>query len=737
MNVIDYIREFKQLKIHTNVKEAEEHTISRFVGGLNTFIANQVEMQLLWTFEMLPMKGQSSMLPKHDEAVSKAFKGKEKPALTLKEVEDLQGIFETEEGPTYDESDNEEFVDANMGEFLMIQRVMNSAETVEDKSQRENIFHSRCTVKGKVCNLIVDGGSCANAASAHMVKKLELNEITYDVIPMDACHLLCFVDLVYINGKKITLTSLKPSEIPRADPIAKNDKTLFMTQAEVDTELKGGTGAYLLLLVEREELIQHDAVPDRVKPLLSEFADVFPTKLPVGLPLIRGIKYQIDLVPRYFLPNKVSYRCSPHKAKELGKQVNELVAKGYVRTSMSACSVPPLLVLKKDGSMRMCVDIRAINNITIKYRYPIPRLDDMLDELHGSCIFSKFDLRSGYHQIRMKEGDQWKRAFKIKGGYLSGWCSGQFVVVYFVDIIVYSRTEEEHLDQLRKVFELLRQYQLYGKLEKCDFLEMLVRDVEQDGFLFKGNRLCILKYSIREFLVREAHRGGLAGYFGINKRLKILNEHFYWPCMDKDVKAGFYAPLSIPKQPWEDLSMDFIVDFPRTQRRKISIMVIVDKISKMAHFIACNKTNDATIVATLFFKEIFHLQVGPKTIESVEAEAKTKEMKKLHKPVETKIEKANQQYKAKANQYRSSPLLYLLEDDNLENLRSSSFSVGNDDAGDLGNVTSNTTSNTTCTSSKSITPESGQEMAMLPSLIYHLSVFGAGLRGSGLPYSSP
>jgi hypothetical protein len=174
-------------------------------------------------------------------------------------------------------------------------------------------------------------------------------------------------------------------------------------------EVRNTTTPFFVLLHKEVLLSTNDLpswLPSVVLDLLQDFKDVFPDEIPAGLPPLHGIEHQIDLVLGASLPNRPAYRTNPEEAKEIQRQVKELLDKGYVCESLSPCVVPVLLVPKKDVSWRMCVDCRAINAITVRYHHPIPRLDDMLDELSGSIIFTKIDLRSGYHQIRMKLGDE-------------------------------------------------------------------------------------------------------------------------------------------------------------------------------------------------------------------------------------------------------------------------------------------------------------------------------------------
>ena len=228
--------------------------------------------------------------------------------------------------------------------------------------------------------------------------------------------------------------------------------------------------------------------------VLKEFRDVFPTELPEGLPPKRDIDHKIELVPGSAPTNRPTYRMSPTELDELKKQLDELVKAGFIRPSKSPFGAPILFVKKKDGTMRMCIDYRALNGITIKNSYPLPRIDELFDRLHGAKVFSKIDLRSGYHQIRIADEDIPKTAFRSRYGHFEflvlpfGLTNApatfmhlmhsifqpfldKFVLVFLDDILIYSRDVNEHKEHVRQVLTLLRDNKLYAKESKCELFK--------------------------------------------------------------------------------------------------------------------------------------------------------------------------------------------------------------------------------------------------------------------------
>jgi hypothetical protein len=237
-----------------------------------------------------------------------------------------------------------------------------------------------------------------------------------------------------------------------------------------------------------------DDLPEEVQELLENFANIVVDELPNSLPPIRSINHHIYLIPGKRLPNKEAYRLTPQENQEVNNQVQDLLDKGLVRERLSPCSVPIVLSPNKDGGWRMCTNSRDINKITIRYRFPLPRMDDLMDCLSGKKFFYKIDLKSGYHQIRMREGDEWKTTFKTNEG-LYEWLVmpfgltnspgtfmilmneilkdfiGKVVVVYLDDILVFSKTKEEHLRHLTLVMRRLQQEKLLIKLKKSSFMK--------------------------------------------------------------------------------------------------------------------------------------------------------------------------------------------------------------------------------------------------------------------------
>jgi hypothetical protein len=241
----------------------------------------------------------------------------------------------------------------------------------------------------------------------------------------------------------------------------------------------------------RVKLNQLDVGQGSMVPVVNEFLDVFPEEL-LSMPPNRDIELMIDLMPDTAPIYKNPYRMATPQLVELKEHIKELLETGYSRPSSSSWGAPVIFVLKKDGTQRLCMDYRALNEVTVKNKYPLPRIDDLFDQLWGACVLSKIDLRSGYHQLKIREYDILKTSFISRYGQYECMVMSfgltnalayfiylmnnvfmeyldKFFVVFIDDILVYSKSEEEHEEHLRLVLQKLWDHSLYAKLSKCEF----------------------------------------------------------------------------------------------------------------------------------------------------------------------------------------------------------------------------------------------------------------------------
>nr|GEZ89594.1 putative reverse transcriptase domain-containing protein [Tanacetum cinerariifolium] len=298
-------------------------------------------------------------------------------------------------------------------------------------------------------------------------------------------------------------------------------------------------------------------------PVVQEFLEVFHEDLP-GIPPTRQVEFQIDLVPGAAPVARAPYRLAPSEMKELSDQLQELSDKGFVRPSSSPWGAPVLFFKKKDGSFWMCIDYKELNKLTVKNRYPLPRIDDLFDQLQGSSIYSKIDLRSGYHQLRVREEYIPKIAFRTRYGHyefqvmpfgltnapavfmylMNRVCKpylDNFVIVFIDDILIYSKSKKEHEGHLRQILNLLNKEELYAKFSKYEFwismVQFLGHVIDCRGIYVDLAKIEPIKdwaspktlTEIRQFL-------GLAGYYrrfieGFSKIAKSMTK-----LTQKDVK---------------------------------------------------------------------------------------------------------------------------------------------------------------------------------------------------------
>ncbi|GJX92575.1 putative reverse transcriptase domain-containing protein [Tanacetum coccineum] len=288
--------------------------------------------------------------------------------------------------------------------------------------------------------------------------------------------------------------------------------------------------------------------------VVRDFPEVFPDDLS-GLPPIREIEFQIELIPRATPVAKSPYRLAPSEMEELSGQLKELQDKGFIRPSLSPWGALVLFVKKKDGSFRMCIDYRELNKLTVKNRYPLPRIDDLFDQLQGSQFFSKIDLRSGYHQLRVYEDDIPKTAFRTRYGHF------EFTIKLFSDydyeiryhpgkenLVADALSRKERVKPKRVgAMNMILQSSIKDRIltaqkEAVDEFVVLQKGLDEmiehrsDRTLYYLDQIWVpLKGEVRTLIMDEAHKSKYFVHPGADKMYYDLRDRYWWPGMKKDI----------------------------------------------------------------------------------------------------------------------------------------------------------------------------------------------------------
>nr|GEW05679.1 putative reverse transcriptase domain-containing protein [Tanacetum cinerariifolium] len=323
----------------------------------------------------------------------------------------------------------------------------------------------------------------------------------------------------------------------------------------------------------------------------------------------------IDLIPKAAPIAQAPYRLAPSEIKELSEQLQKLSKKGFIRPSSSPWGALIVFIKKKDGSFRMCMDYRELNKLPVKNRYPLPRIDDLFDQLQGSIIYSKIDLRSGYHQLRVREQDVPKTTFRTRAPNLALPKGSEDLVVYYD-----ASHKEAQIEALKP-----------ENLEKEDVGGMIRKDIPKeklepraDGTLCLNARSWLPFYGdLRSVIIHESHKSKYSIHPGSDKMYQDMKKLYWWPNMKANiatyvskcltcarVKAehqrplGLLVQLAIPEWKWDNITMDFITKLPMSSQGFDIIWVIVDRLTKSAHFLPIRENDPLDKLTRLYLNRI-------------------------------------------------------------------------------------------------------------------------------------